>query len=69
LVAPHPEDIDYWEIDPDWDRQVFRSAVQAIRPRKRDVISDHLVIQALASNSPICVRIVDIHGMRGWIKS
>ncbi len=69
LVVQDPEDIDYWEIDPDWDGQVFRSAVQAIRPRKKGVISDHLVIQTLASNSPICARVVDIHGMCGWIKS
>ena len=69
LVVQDPEDIDYWEIDPDWDGQVFRSAVQAIRPRKKEVITDHLVIQSLASNSPICARIVDIHGICGWIKS
>jgi len=69
LVAQHLEDIDYWEIDPAWDGRIFRSAIQAIRPRKKEVISDYLVIQALASNSPICARIVDIHGMCGWIKS
>ncbi len=28
----NPEDIDYWEVDPDWDGTTFRSANQAVRP-------------------------------------
>ncbi len=31
------EELDYWEIDPCWDGEVFRSAAQALRPlRKKD---------------------------------
>jgi hypothetical protein len=25
-------DLDYWEVDPDWDGRVFKSAAQAVRP-------------------------------------
>jgi len=67
LVAHHPEDIDYWEVDPGWDGLIFRSAYQAIRPRKKGVITDRLAIQS-SSNSEVCARVVDIHGRRGWLK-
>jgi len=67
LVAQHPETIDYWEIDPGWDGLIFRSASQAIRPRKKEAITDRLAIQS-SSNSEVCARVVDIHGRRGWLK-
>jgi DNA modification methylase len=31
-------DLDYWEIDPGWDGNVFRSAAQAMRPRGQSMI-------------------------------
>jgi DNA modification methylase len=68
LVAQHPEAIDYWEIDPGWDGLIFRSASQAIRPRKKEAITDRLAIQS-PSNSVVCARVVDIHGRGGWLKS
>lgn len=69
LVSQHPEDIDFWELDSDWDGQVFRSTSQAIRPRKKEAIIDRLTIQSIESNSSIIARVVDIHGTRGWVKS
>ncbi len=62
LVVPHPEDIDYWELDPAWDGKIFRSASQSIRPRKKGSIIDKLVLPFSRSNLPVCVRILDIHG-------
>jgi DNA modification methylase len=38
------EDLDYWEVDPDWDGKVFRSAVQAVRPRKKGTIAARLAL-------------------------
>jgi DNA modification methylase len=34
------QEIDFWEIDPAWDGQVFRSAAQAWRPRKGEIAAE-----------------------------
>ena len=62
LVMQHAEDIDYWEVDPAWDGHLFRSASQAIRPRKKGGITDCLLLPCAKSKFPICARVVDIHG-------
>jgi DNA modification methylase len=36
--------LDYWEVDPDWDGVIFRSAAQAVRPRKYGPISGELTM-------------------------
>ena len=33
------DDLDYWEVDPDWDGKIFHSVAQVARPRKKGVIS------------------------------
>ena len=38
--------VDYWEVDPNWDGQIFRSAVQAVRPLRNGAIQTHLAIPA-----------------------
>ncbi len=55
-------ELDYWEIDPDWDGQVFRSVVQAIRPRKKETIQGDLRIPNSISRGKIAVRLVKIDG-------
>jgi DNA modification methylase len=56
------EALDYWEIDPAWDGQLFRSASQAVRPRRKQLISNRLDLPPRDKNQPINVRVVDIHG-------
>ena len=69
LVTQHAEDVDYWEIDPAWDGHIFHSASQAIRPRKKGTITDHLILPCTKSNLPIRARVVDIQGKTCWLKS
>lgn len=59
--------IDYWEVDPAWDGKLFRSVSQAMRPRNKGSISDHLDLPAIKGNLPVCVRVVDIHGNTSWL--
>ena len=52
-------DLDYWEIDPNWDGIMFRSAAQAKRPLRNGTILRELKIKA---GSSICVRLVTAIG-------
>ncbi|MGE5124064.1 MAG: DNA methyltransferase [Acidobacteriaceae bacterium] len=62
LQAPHLEEIDYWEVDPAWDGQVFHSVAQAARPRRKGKIPDRLLLPSVSGRLPVCLRVVDIHG-------
>jgi hypothetical protein len=55
-------DLDYWEVDPDWDGQVFRSADQAIRPRKKLPLSLELTLPQPPGEQGAAVRMVKIDG-------
>jgi DNA modification methylase len=52
-------DLDYWEVDPDWDGTVFRSAAQATRPVRNGSIPCDLKIKA---GSRVCIRLVTAEG-------
>ena len=52
--------VDYWEIDPDWNGEVFQSCFQAARPWRKGEI-DH-TIQIPFDHKRICLRIVLITG-------
>jgi hypothetical protein len=55
--------IDYWEVDPAWDGEIFRSAAQAARPRGtrgQGSVAHQLHLPIQNSSRPICVRFV--HG-------
>ena len=52
-------DLDYWEIDPNWDGITFRSAAQAKRPIRNGNIPCELKIKA---GSNICIRLVTAGG-------
>jgi DNA modification methylase len=52
-------DLDYWEVDPDWDGVIFKSAAQAQRPVRSGTIPLELKIKAGRS---ICVRLVTSQG-------
>jgi DNA modification methylase len=51
--------LDYWEVDPAWDGQVFRSAVQSQRPIGSDRLARELRIKTGRST---CVRLVTVEG-------
>lgn len=62
------ESLDYWEVDPGWDGQVFRSAAQAVRPLKKAPISGRLHLPDLAADKPVGVRLVEIDGSQSFSK-
>ncbi|MRR32954.1 site-specific DNA-methyltransferase, partial [bacterium] len=57
----NPEDIDYWEVDPDWDGTTFKSANQAVRPVRRGDIPRELKIK---TGRRVCIRLVNIEGQQ-----
>ena len=52
-------DLDYWEVDPDWNGTLFRSAAQALRPLRNGTIAHQLKIKA---GRNLCVRLVTSQG-------
>lgn len=53
------EDLIYWEVDPDWDGQVFKSLVQAARPlRDGDIAANLPLGKRKAGHKSVCVRLV-----------
>jgi DNA modification methylase len=62
LESKQTDTVDYWEVDPAWDGKLFRSASQALRPRRKGEITDCLDLPGPVSNLPVYVRLVDIHG-------
>jgi len=53
--------VDYWEVDPAWDGQIFRSVVQAVRPLRDGSIQTQLAIPS-DHKGKIVGRVVDIAG-------
>ena len=63
VVSINPDlvnDLDYWEVDPDWDGQTFRSALQAVRPHKKGSIPTELMLPKPTTEKSIAVRMVMI---------
>jgi hypothetical protein len=54
-----PMELDYWEVDPDWDGKTFKSAAQAARPARSREIPLQLKIKA---GRKICIRLVSAAG-------
>lgn len=52
-------DLDYWEVDPNWDEITFKSAAQAQRPVRAGAIPWELNIKA---GSRVCIRLVTTTG-------
>ncbi|MGD9093866.1 MAG: site-specific DNA-methyltransferase, partial [Anaerolineales bacterium] len=55
-------DLDYWEADPQWDGNVFKSASQAIRPRRKGIIRQTLQIPKVGDTQQIAIRMVNLKG-------
>ncbi len=63
VVSINPDlvnDLDYWEVDPDWDGQIFRSTLQAVRPHKKGSIPTELMLPQPTTEKSIAVRMVMI---------
>jgi len=58
--------LDFWEVDPGWDGQVFRSAVQSVRPRRKRHIANQLTLPEASSGQSICVHLVFANGTEKW---
>jgi len=54
------EELDYWEVDPAWDGEIFHSAAQAARPLRKGTIPNELILPS--SGEKIAIRLVKING-------
>lgn len=52
-------DLDYWEVDPDWDGETFKSAAQASRPNRSGEVPRELKIKI---GRRVCIRLVTATG-------
>jgi hypothetical protein len=59
--------LEYWEADPAWDGQLFRSAVQISRQRNKKFIQKTMQLPDIPGNRPINVRWVDQNGVQAQI--
>jgi site-specific DNA-methyltransferase (adenine-specific) len=57
-------ELDYWEVDPDWDGNIFRSVAQAVRPNRKGDIPGHLRLDGQTVINHLCARFVNIDGKR-----
>ena len=56
------ENLDYWEVDPNWDGRIFRSARQGLRPHKKGTIPAELALPPGREEIKIAVRMLMIDG-------
>jgi DNA modification methylase len=61
LPSNQAQRLDYWEIDPAWDGQIFRSRVQAVRPLGKGAIAQQINLPA-GAQSRICIRLTTVEG-------
>lgn len=52
-------DVDFWEVDPDWDGKMFKSAAQAQRHARNGVLPLELKIK---TGGKVCIRLVTVEG-------
>jgi DNA modification methylase len=66
-LQPGPVELDYWEVDPDWDGRTFRSARQARRPNRSVDIPLSLTLPGEPRH--LCVRAVTVNGEQIQIRA
>jgi site-specific DNA-methyltransferase (adenine-specific) len=54
-------DLDYWEVDPNWDGMTFKSVAQAKRPTRKGSIPCELKIKV---GGNVCIRLVTAEGQQ-----
>jgi DNA modification methylase len=62
LAGEACSNMEYWEVDPAWDGEVFRSAAQVVRKRKEAVITDKISFALPNEKNPLCVRLISNTG-------
>lgn len=62
LEAESLPELDYWEVDPAWDGRLFRSAAQALRPRRKGDLPRSLQLPSGSGSQTICTRLVGVNG-------
>jgi DNA modification methylase len=62
LECSRPDEVDYWEVDPDWDGAAFHSAAQAVRPLDDRPIPLRLNLPASVEVIHPCARVVLANG-------
>ena len=63
LEVADPSAIDYWELDPNWNGEIFHSAGQAVRPRKKQPINKMIIIPTSFYGNRYCIRLVHLNGV------
>jgi len=56
------EELDYWEVDPNWNKKIFTSVYQAYRPPRKGEIPASLPVKQQFFKKPIGIRLVTIKG-------
>ena len=59
------EQVDYWEVDPAWNGEVFQSAAQAVRPLRKGQIDTKINLPEGFHTGDLCVRMVS---PAGWFR-
>lgn len=54
-------DVDFWEVDPDWDGKMFKSAAQAQRHARSGELPLELKIK-IGRTCKVCIRLVTVQG-------
>lgn len=52
--------VEYWEVDPDWQGEIFHSRFQAVRPWRKGELPTSMILPEMGGK--ICLRIVLISG-------
>ncbi len=64
LAGEWLDELEYWEIDPNWDGVCFRSARQAVRPRAKAAIAARQELPEGRVGESICARFDCTDGRR-----
>ena len=61
-------DLDYWEVDPAWDGEMFKSAAQAVRPARNGEMPRALHLPEGKTGRRVCVRMVAVNGGQSQVE-
>lgn len=55
-------DLDYWEVDPNWNGKTFTSVGQAVRSRKKNPLRNNIFVSSTHLGNINNIRLVDLNG-------